>query len=447
MAYNRGSNETWDKWAAIIRDDRWSWKEVEPSYRRNSRLVNGLDEEKVMAAAHGDGPVELSVAADPYELDRRVIKASKSLGGRFAFNRDLNGGDFVGFSWLQGAVAKGERVSAATAYLDPLFAEEASNRELDVLLNTEVTRLIQSGTNTGVPAFRTAEILSPRSKATTTITARNEIILSAGVIGTPQILLRSGIGPASHLSALNIRTIVDLPSVGANFTDHPMNTLFFRVKQNTTTDPILQDPTVASQAFAQWMTTRDGPLAKVAGNTWGFMRLPDDDSVLVRSGDPAAGPSSAHTEMLFGEGFFPLNDFTMPESGNYITVLSVITSPTSRGSVTLDPSHQPIINPDYLTSEFDAHVAVQAMKDIFTFFDAAAFEGYIGSPYGPLKRLMTDSEMLAYVRNYATTINHGVGTAKVSRKGEEWGVVDPDLKVKGTRGVRVVDASIFVSQV
>jgi choline dehydrogenase-like flavoprotein len=194
------------------------------------------------------------------------------------------------------------------------------------------------------------------------------------------------------------------------------------------------------------MATRDGPLAKTSADTWGFMRLPDNDAVMARTGDPSAGPTSAHTEILFGEGFFPLGDIAVPQSGNYITVLSVVTSPTSRGSVTLDSLHQPVIDPNYMTTESDQHVAVQGMKDVFELFAVEALEGYIGEPYGPLKKLMTDEELLEYVRRYASTINHGVGTARMSPRGEEWGAVDPDLKVKGTRGVRIVDASVFVSR-
>jgi choline dehydrogenase-like flavoprotein len=313
---------------------------------------------------------------------------------------------------------------------------------LDVLLKTKVTRLIKSGKESGVPVFRTVEISTPDMR----LTARNEIILSAGVINTPQILMRSGIGPMSDLSALDIPVLVDLPSVGKNLTDHLMTSMFFRVKKTTTNDPILQDPAVVQAAFAQWMTTRVGPLAKMPADVWGFMRLPGDDSIMAKTGDSSAGPASAHTEILFGEGFFPLGDIALPKSANYITVLSIVTSPTSRGSVTLNRLHQPVIDPKYMTTEIDQHVAVQGMKDVLGFFEAEAFEGYIGEPYGPLGKLMTDKELLGYVRRFAGTINHGVGTAKMSPRGAEWGIVDPDLKVKGMMGVRIVDASIFVSK-
>jgi choline dehydrogenase-like flavoprotein len=452
MAYNRASNDTYDRWAKITGDDAWSWKKLEPYYRKNSHLVAPVDGRKysqdVIASAHGNGPVDISVSADPYPLDYRVINASEGLGGRFAYNRDLNAGDFVGFSWSQAAInSKGERDSAATAYIDPLFDETAESRGLDILLHTQVTRLVQSGEESGVPVFRTAE-MATSSNSTICVTARKEIILSAGVVGTPQILLQSGIGSASELSALNIPLVVDLPSVGKNLTDHPLYPMYFTVKQNTSTDPIMQDPTIMQQALAQWNATHNGPLANTASNTYAFMQLPGNNTLLAKGRDPAAGPLSSNTELLFGQGFAPVTNIPTPKTGNYLTVLTVVISPTSRGSITLnssDPLAHPVINPNYLTTEFDQQAMIQAMKDVFTVLANAAFDEYIGAPYGPLANATTDAQLLANVKAHGSTIWHGAGTAKMSARGADWGVVDPDLKVKGTLGLRVADTSVFVS--
>jgi choline dehydrogenase-like flavoprotein len=452
MAYNRASNDTYDRWAEITGDDAWSWEKLEPYYFRNSHLVPPAGypsySTDVIPSAHGYGPVDVSVPDNPYPLDYHVINASLDMGGRFEYNRDLNAGDFVGFSWAQLAVANGERDSAATAYLDPLLNGTVKGRRLDVLLNTQVTRLVQSGVESGVPAFRTVEMVASSSNSTICVTARKEVILSGGVVGTPQILLQSGIGPAAELSALGIPNIVDLPSVGKNLTDHPLNALYFTVKQNTTLDPILQNSTIMEQAIARWNATRDGPLADTASNTYAFMRLPENATIFSKVPDPAAGPLSSNTELLFAEGFQPVTQVPMPKSGNYLTVLTVVVSPTSRGSITLsstDPLAHPVINPNYLTSDFDKYAAVQAMRDTFTVFENEAFDGYIGEPYGPLTNATTDAQLLAYQQEYGVTIWHGVGTAKMSARGADWGVVDPDLKVKGTRGLRVADASVFVS--
>jgi choline dehydrogenase-like flavoprotein len=458
MAYNRASNDTYDRWAKVTEDEAWSWKELEPYYLRNAHLVPLTDgrnySQDVIASAHGYGPVDVSVAAEPFPLDYRVINASKDIGGRFAFNRDLNAGDFVGISWAQSAIGNGTRESAATAYLDPLIkacpTKMGANcgRNLDIVLNTQVTRLVQSGEDSGVPAFRTVEVSTSRFSTPVRISARKEIILSAGVVGTPQILMQSGIGPSCELAALNITTIVDLPSVGRNLTDHPLTPMYFKAKQNTTVDPILQNPSIMQKALRQWNTTHDGPLANTASNTYAFMQLPENATIFAMTSDPAAGPLSGNTELLFDEGFIALTDIPMPKMGNYLTVLTVVTSPTSRGSITLnssDPFAHPVINPNYLTSEFDKYAAVQALKDVFTFYGNEAFADYVGEPYGPLANRTTDAQLLDYVRTYGQTIWHSVGTAKMSPKGADWGVVDPDLTVKGTKGLRIADASVFVS--
>jgi choline dehydrogenase-like flavoprotein len=195
MAYNRASNDTYDRWAEITGDDAWSWEKLEPYYFRNSHLVPPAGypsySTDVIPSAHGYGPVDVSVPDNPYPLDYHVINASLDMGGRFEYNRELNAGDFVGFSWAQLAVANGERDSAATAYLDPLLNGTVKGRRLDVLLNTQVTRLVQSGVESGVPAFRTVEMVASSSNSTICVTARKEVILSGGVVGTPQILLRT----------------------------------------------------------------------------------------------------------------------------------------------------------------------------------------------------------------------------------------------------------------
>lgn len=456
MAYNRASNDVYDRWANITNDAGWRWSALEQYYLENSRLVAPADgrnyTEEVLESAHGNGPVEVSVPGNPYLLDHKVIDTSKELGGRYMFNQDLNAGNFVGISWSQSAIAGWKRSSAATAYLHPLIDDchahsSLCRKNLDILTHTQVTRLLASN-STNCLDFDTMEIAQSTTSKPMRVTARNEIILSAGVIGTPKILMQSGIGPSSTLEALNITAIVDLPSVGQNLTDHPLNALYFSVTANTTVDPILQNRSIMQKALETWNSTHRGPLTNSASNIIGMLRLPANASILSSIDDPAAGPLSSNEELLFAEGFVPLSNIPLPSSGNYITVLSIVTSPTSRGAVTLnssDPFTPPVIDPRYLTTEFDEYTAVQAIRDAFAILAAPAFEGYIASPYGPLVNvsLTSDEELLAYVRQHGVTINHGVGTAKMSAYGADWGVVNPDLKVKGVSGVRVVDASVF----
>ncbi|KAF9691236.1 hypothetical protein EKO04_010847 [Ascochyta lentis] len=455
MAYNRASNNVYDRWANITGDVSWSWSALKPYYLKNSRLVAPADgrdyADEVIESAHGNGPIEVSVPGNPYPLDRKAVEASRNLGGRYAFNQDLNAGDFVGFSWSQSSIANWKRSSAATAYLHPLIDNCQGNRStcrdnLTILLNTQVTRLLSASDVHSCPSIVAAEIAQSSTSKQVRVTAHKELVLSAGVIGTPKILMQSGIGPVSTLSSLNISTLVDLPSVGQNLTDHPLNALYFAVNANTTVDTIMQNPAVMEQALQTWNDTHRGPLTNSASNIIAMLRLPQNATIFDTVSDPAAGPLSGNEELLFAEGFVPLANIPMPSTGNYISVLSIVTSPTSRGEVTLNSSDlfaPPIINPNYLTSEFDQYAAVQAMKDAFTVLGTKAFEGYVGAPYGPLANLTSDEDYVQYVRQHAVTINHGTGTAKMAPYGADWGVVNPDLTLKGASGLRIVDASVF----
>ncbi|KAF2107302.1 GMC oxidoreductase-domain-containing protein [Lophiotrema nucula] len=467
MAYNRASNDFYNSWAKGIGDDRWSWKSLEPFYKRHHKLAEPADghdcSDQVVRDAHGDGPVEVSVLNYPVPIDDMVMRVSGEMGGRFSWNQDINAGDSLGFTYTQSSIGNGKRSSSATAYLDPLF--ESNRKNLDILINTHVTKLVQAGTSKGKPEFKTVELAQPKpgqlltpdddSTAGTTddgkrykFHAKKEVILSTGVIGTPKILQLSGIGPKDVLQKLDIETIVEIPDVGKNLTDHPMSVMYWNINQESQFDTLLRDPAQFAAQIQHWQETHKGIMAGGVSGTQSYMRLPESHPIFAEISDPSSGPHSGHTELLFGEGMIPITNIPMPDSGNYVYALAVLTSPTSRGDMQISSSDTfaaPKINPNYLATEFDRAAMVQAMRDTFTFLSHEAFKNYIDAPYGSLVNLTTDEELLKYTADHGVTINHGIGTAKMSPYGAEWGVVDPDLKVKEVIGVRVVDASVFVS--
>ncbi|THV00444.1 aryl-alcohol oxidase-like protein [Dendrothele bispora CBS 962.96] len=444
LTWNRGSNDLWDRWSELTDDEEWAWPSIEPYYLKTSHLVPPADDTsgEVKPSTHGFGPVEVSISGFPTELDDRVLETSHLIGGRFSFTKDLNTGKTLGFSHLQSSIGNGTRSSSATAYLDPVLYRD----NLDVLVSTRATKLITDSTNAGIPIFRTLEIAQSSNGARYNITAAKEILLCGGVVGTPHLLLLSGIGPKNEIESLGIPSIVDLPDVGKHLADHPLLPNYFSVNSSNTFDEVLRNSSLFNETLDEWMASGQGLFVDPPANTIGFMRLPEDSIAFNHQPNPASGPLSANTEFLFVDGFAALGALQQPAIGNFLTVLTALVSPTSRGSITLqsiDPFTDPLIDPALLTTEFDVLAMVQTMKDVEVFISAQPWTNFIISPFGDLANATTDTARISFIRNNSVTVNHPVGTARMSPKHTSWGVTDSNLLVKHTEGLRIVDASIF----
>ncbi|CAL1710566.1 unnamed protein product [Somion occarium] len=445
LTFNRGSDDVWNRWASLTKDQGWSWNSVKKYYLKSSSLVPPADGHdftgQANPAVHGNGPVEVSVPGFSLPIDDLVVSTSNQLGGRFSFNVDFNSGKFVGVGFMQSSIGGGERSSAATAYLEPV----ESRRNLDILINAQVTKLIQSGTSKSGPIFQVAEIGQPGKRWQ--VMALKEVILSAGVIGTPQLLLLSGIGPSAALTSLQITPLVDLPDVGTNLADHPLVPNYFQVSSNGTWDDVLRNGDNFGATLGLWQASRQGLFVNSPGNTLAYTRLPANSPALAGISDPAAGSRSAHTELIFVDGFAPFGSVPQPATGNFVTVLTAVVSPTSRGSVTLastDPFAKPLINPSILSTNFDIQAMVQAIKDAQTFLNATPWQkDFKPVPFGDLANARTDTDKASFARQNSVTVNHPAGTARMSPANSNWGVVDSQLKLKGAQGVRIVDASVF----
>lgn len=213
--------------------------------------------------------------------------------------------------WAQSTIGGGARSSSATAYLSATYQARPN---LDVILNTQVTKLLQTGVTSpkaGLPVFLALEFaqssggkkfqirlvsdtniraLGPRFR----IAAKREIIVSAGSVNTPQLLMLSGIGDKTALSAQGITTIANLPDVGQNLSDHPMLPNQFFVNSTDTFEAIEQNGTFANQLSELWATTLTGPLTNTLANHLGWFRLPSSDPIFETYADPSAGPNTAH---------------------------------------------------------------------------------------------------------------------------------------------------------
>jgi choline dehydrogenase-like flavoprotein len=383
------------------------------------------------------GAVKIALPGNLFKPDNRVIATTKEFSSDFPFNLDLNSGNSIGVGWLQASCGGGVRSSSATAYIEP----NQDRPNLTVLLGAQATKLIQTGTTNGVPRFGSVQFAVDKSSTRLLVTANKEIIVSAGVFNTPQLLMLSGIGDKNALAKVGINTIVNLPGVGQNMTDHPLLAHNYLVNNTETFDNYLGNSLVSN--VADWENTHKGPLAFTVANQLAFLRVNSSDPIYKRFKDPSTGKTSGHFEFLFGNGFF-MPGVTEPSTGNYFAFLTQIMSPSSRGSVTLassDPLAAPVINPNWLGDDFDINTMLTALKASKKFMTGKAWKDYVISPYGDFANANTDAELIAYARANTGTIWHASSTAAMTCSTCSWGVTNPDLRVKGTAGLRVVDAS------
>ncbi|KAJ7020416.1 pyranose dehydrogenase [Mycena alexandri] len=443
LAYTRGAAEDFDRYANLTGDQGWSWNQIFPYFLKNEQWTAPADNHNTQGqfnpAVHGtSGPIEVSLSGFSWtEFERRVIQTTNEFPNEFPFNLDMNSGQPLGIGWLQYTIGHGERSSSATGYLTP---EILRRPNLDVLLHAQVSDMVRPGLVRRIHTAHTAI----RHAGTSLFIARasKEIILSAGAIGTPQILLNSGIGDHTALAALGIPTVLNLPSVGKNVSEHAYTGLSWAVNSNQTVESITQNATRYNEAFAEWNRSHTGPFVDPSPGTHaGWLRLNADSPLFNVHADPSPGPDAPHFEMLLQPFGFA------GTQGHFVSFTMAMVSPVSRGSVTLssnDPFAAPVIDLGLLSSEFDALALTEGVKLALKFATAPAWnhDGYLGAPTVDLAA-MSHAELLAHVRANSGPGYHIVGTAGMSARGAQYGVVDPDLKVKGIAGLRVIDASVL----
>ncbi|OBZ73918.1 Pyranose dehydrogenase 1, partial [Grifola frondosa] len=462
--WTRGSEDDYNRYAEVSGDEGWSWNEMLPYMKKSETLVTSTDNHntsgQVNPAVHGtSGPVKISIPGVTTTVDTRVFNTTNELPDEFPFNLDMNSGNPIGIGrpiflgsamaqfadtivligWTQNSVDSfGRRSSSATAYLELIL----SRSNLDVLIQTQVTKLVQTSSK-GTPAFNKVEVAQNSSSARMIVSAKNEVILCAGSIGTPQILQLSGIGDPAVLRSAGVTPLVQLDDVGKHLTDHPFLGNQWLVNSDLTLEAVSRNETLVADLLEQWNTTGTGLFSVPGANDIGWLRLPQ--STFDGSTDPSAGPTSAHFEVLPVNGFVSFVVPT-PDTGFFLTMVTTVASPASRGTVTLassDPFADPVIDPALLTDPVDLAIMVGAIKAVRTLVTAPAWDGYIIAPVPAFGNATTDAELEAYAQAFTTTVFHPVGTARMSAEGSGVGVVDASLRVKNVTGLRIVDASVF----
>ncbi|KAK0471716.1 aryl-alcohol oxidase precursor [Armillaria novae-zelandiae] len=408
MFYTRGPSQDYDRYAQISGDPGWGWEALQPYFRKNERIVPPSDHHNTTGefdpAIHSlNGINSVSLPGVSRATDGRVIQTTSELPDEFPFNLDYNSGYPLGIGWSPYTVGNGTRSSSQTSYLGPSYI----GRPICITNVALTFSAVEFTQDAGAPVNL------------------KEIILSAGSVGTPNILLHSGIGDDAELTALGITPMLHLPDVGKNLTDHTLYTgLSFFVNDTSTIENIyFSNMTFQSETLAEWQANRTGFLSAGIANQIGFLRIPEEAGIL--DGDPCAGNLTAHYD-------------PSPPPGNFFSIGIAGLCPLSRGKITINstnPLDPPLINPNYFSHPQDIAIMQYAVESAKKFVTAAAWDGYI---LGATANITEN-----VLRNGVGTVFHPVGTASMSPADASWGVVNPDLKLKGAKGVRIVDASVL----
>ncbi|KAK1235691.1 hypothetical protein PQX77_001062 [Marasmius sp. AFHP31] len=443
MFYTRGTRDDWDRYADVTGDEGWSWDSIQPYIRKNERFTPPVDGHDTTGefdpAVHSfSGINSVTLSGFRHQVDTRIIQASKSMANDsdYRFNLDMNSGDQLGVGFGQSTVFNGTRSSSATSYLGEQFIIRPN---LFVLLHAHVTHILPTNPGEDLLSFKSVEFSQDFGDTVHVLNASKEVILSAGSIASPQILMNSGIGDTNVLEPLGIKTLLHSPSVGRNLSEHAVIGVPWVVTATDTQSEIIRNKTLAAEQLRQWNETRTGPLADGPGLDIGWIRLPANASIFERFDDPSPGPNTGHLEMVFLNDAF-VNEDPLP---NLVSSGPALLCATSRGFVTLNTSNpfdHPIINFNFLDSEFDLFALREGIRSVRQFMTSPTFDGFIVST--PVN-MTTDEELDEYIKAGVSGALHPVGTVVMTSKDSNWGVLDPDLRVKGVEGLRVVDSSIF----
>jgi choline dehydrogenase len=409
MIYIRGNRADYDGW----RDagcDGWGYDDVLPYFLRSEGNTRGAS-----AYHNSDGPLTVSEQRSPSPLSQAYVEAAVQAG--LARNLDFNGKIQEGVGMYAATQRDGRRCSAAKAFLKPAM----KRRNLSVVTGALATKVLtERARAVGVEA-----VVDGRRQV---FRAEREVLLAAGSVNTPQLLLLSGIGPADELAEHGIAVEVDSPNVGRNLQDHVSVGASWHCP-----DPVtLFEADKRLGNIAAYMIRKRGPFTSVVAEAGGFVRT-----------DP--GLDAPDLQLLFAPAMFLDHGFTDPP-GHGITLGPYLLTPKSRGSITLrsaDPAQHPVIKANYYSDPSDLDRMVAGLRLCLDIVAQPALARYRSERFLPAPGDDSDEALRAHARARSETIYHPTSSAAMGPADTD--VCDPQLRVRGIAGLRVVDASVMPS--
>lgn len=415
--YTRGVPADYDEWVSEEGATGWGYEDVLPYFKRsehNQRFANRY---------HGySGPLGVSNPISPLPICEAYFQAGQELG--IPFNPDFNGEHQAGLGYYQLTQLNARRSSTSIAFLKPV----RHRANLSVMLHSLATRVVvEAGRAVGV------EVVQGSNRTPAVLRAEREVIVSSGAMGSPKLLMQSGIGPAEHLRSVGVSVVHDMPGVGANLQDHLDLFVIAECTGDHTYDKYNR-PHHAAWAGLQYLLLKKGPVASSLFETGGFWYA-----------DPSAGARSPDIQFHLGLGSgIEAGVAKMKNSG--VTLNTAYLRPRSRGTVRLaskDPAAAPLLDPNYWSDPHDRHMAIKGLRLAREILSQAALKRYVQAEVLPGATLTSDEALFNYACAHAKTDHHPVGTCKMGPASDRRSVVTPDLKLIGLQGLRVVDASVM----
>ena len=414
LLYVRGQPQDFDEWRQLG-NTGWGWDEVLPFFKAAENWQGEASQDR---GKHG--PLTVS----PNRVTRQVVDAwlDSAVALGYPRSRDYNAQDQNGIAHFQMTMRGGWRCSSATAYLRPA----RHRRNLTIVTHAHAHKIL-------IHNKRAIGVVIKHKGSLREIFAGREIIVSSGAINSPQLLMLSGIGDGERLRGLGISTEVHLPGVGQNLQDHLQARPIYQCTPSTINTEIRNPLRLIGMAL-QYAWNRSGPMAMAVSLGTGFIK---------------SHPTLSRPDLQFHIQPFSADN---PAEGTHkfsaFTASVLQLRPESRGHLTLtspDPDAPPAIHPNYLSEKIDCDTLVAGIKITRAISATPPVSHLITSEYTPGEAIQSDDDagLLDWARNTATTIYHPTGTCKMGREGDRLAVLDPRLRVRGIKGLRVADASIM----
>ncbi|KAG8706912.1 hypothetical protein FRC08_000801 [Ceratobasidium sp. 394] len=450
MMYTHCAPSDYDEWNI----DGWRYDDLKQYFRKAENFTPHVAHPLVDKTHRGDGGDWQTGYSYITDMVKLWVESCKEIG--IPYNPDINTpASALGVSEVISFIdSKGERSSTSTSYLP---SKVISRPNLDVLINTRTTRILFDTSHRAVGV----EIAQSATGERFRVGASKEVILSAGAIGTPQILMASGLGPKEELENAGVAVVKDMPHVGRNMFDHLLGCVIFRATESL---DYLGTPTGSLFPLVRWMTTGKGPLTSNIAEACAFFR--SDDEKLFGPNRPAAedttsGKNAPDMELICASLAFAEHGFRKLVPGEKaFTIATTLLRPQSTGQITIksgDVWENAVIEPNYLATPHDMKIMVQGVRTALrvahtkplasklVFKPENKDTGSIFFMGDADPETVTDEEIEDWLRRETETLYHPVGTARMGASVED-SVVDSSLRVHGIRGLRVVDASIFPTQ-